>query len=166
VACATGSGTAPKSGEDAKVVAPWFFAATDGTAVSSNDTLGRATIVLFLTTYDPASQIAAARLDGCVHSLPRRVNAIAVAMEAPDHAVLVSTFHDSLKLSYPVLMPDPATLAGEGPFGAIDKVPTWVLLDRAGQEVWRGFGVRALPDLAATVARLENDALPRSQGCS
>jgi hypothetical protein len=165
-ACAAASPSVSTHDSTAKPIAPWVFANTDGSAVTSNDMRGRSTILLFITTYDPASQIAASRLDHCVHTLPRRVNTIAVAMEAPDHAVLVSTFHDSLRLSYPVLMPDPATLAGQGPFGTIDTVPTWIILDQRGQEVWRGVGVRALPELADTVSSLDSDAAPRSHGCS
>jgi hypothetical protein len=127
--------------------------------------LGRVTIMLFLSTYDPASQIAATRFDHCIHTLPRKTNAIAVAMEPPDNAVLVSTFHDSLKLTFPLLMPDPATLAGQGPFGSIDVVPTWIVLDPYGREVWRGVGVRALSELGDTVSRLDETAEPRSHGC-
>jgi len=164
--CGGTRGFAPGMSEDVKSMAPWIFAGTDGSAVSAADMRGRATIVLFLTTYDTASQIAAARFDHCIHSLSRRTNAIAVAMEPPDHAVLVSTFHDSLKLSYPILMPDPATLVGQGPFGAIGVVPTWVVLDAYGREVWRGVGVRALPELGDAVSRLADGGESRSHGCS
>jgi hypothetical protein len=163
-----GSSLSPASGTsaDVKSMAPWVFAGTDGSAVSAADMRGRATVVLFLTTYDTASQIAAARFEHCIHSLSRRTNAIAVAMEPPDHAVLVSTFHDSLKLSYPILMPDPSTLVGQGPFGVIGVVPTWVVLDAYGQEVWRGVGVRALPELGDAVSRLADGGDSRSHGCT
>jgi len=164
--CGGARNAAPGTSADVKTMAPWVFAGTDGSAVSAADMRGRATIVLFLTTYDTASQIAAARFDHCIHSLSRRTNAIAVAMEPPDHAVLVSTFHDSLKLSYPILMPDPATLVGQGPFGAIGVVPTWVVLDAYGREVWRGVGVRALPELGDAVSRLADGGESRSHGCS
>ena len=145
-------------------LSPWIFANTDGAQYTANDVLGRTTIVLFLTTYDAAAQIAANRLDQCLHSLARRTNAIGVAMEPPDHAVLVSTFHDTLRLSYPVLMPDPGTLAGQGPFGKIEAVPTWVVLDASGREIWRGVGVRSFPQLRDVLVRMGNAAEHR--GCS
>jgi hypothetical protein len=145
---------------------PWTFASTDGVPFAANDVLGRTTIVLFLATYDAASQNAANRLETCLHSLARRTNAIAVAMEPPDHAVLVSTFHDALRLSYPVLMPDPGTLAGQGPFGTIEVVPTWVVLDAFGREIWRGVGVRSLPQMKEVLVRMGNAAEQRTQGCS
>lgn len=164
--CGSALSSTPGTSAAIKSMAPWVFAGTDGSAVSAADMRGRATIVLFLTTYDTASQIAAERFDHCIHSLSRRANAIAVAMEPPDHAVLVSTFHDSLKLSYPILMPDPSTLAGQGPFGAIGVVPTWVVLDAYGREVWRGVGVRALPELGDAVSRLADGGESRLHGCS
>ncbi len=147
-------------------MASWIFATTDGTPFSAKDVIGRTTIVLFLTTYDVASQIAANRLEVCIHSLARRTNAIAVAMEPPDHAVLVGTFHDALRLSFPVLMPDPGTLAGQGPFGAIEMVPTWVVLTASGDEVWRGVGVGSLPQLREILVRMGNAAEQQPQGCS
>jgi len=164
--CGSARGSASGTAEDVKSMPPWVFAGTDGSAVSAADMRGRATVILFLTTYDTASQIAAARFDRCIHSLSRRTNAIAVAMEPPDHAILVSTFHDSLKLSYPILMPDPATLVGQGPFGAIGVVPTWVVLDAYGRETWRGVGVRALPELGDAVSRLAEGGESRTHGCS
>ena len=116
--------------------------------------MGRTTIVLFLTTYDTASQIAATRLNTEIHQLRRKVNAIGVVLEPPNHALLVGVFHDSLHLSYPLLMPDPTTLSGHGPFGAIEVVPTWVILDRSGREIWRNAGVNAIPELRAILQRL------------
>ncbi len=110
--------------------------------------------MLFLTTYDTASQIAATRLDLEIHVLKRRVNAVGVAMEPPNHSVLVGVFRDSLHLSFPLLMPDPATLAGDGPFGVISVVPTWVILDSSGRQIWRGSGVSAIGELRRILERL------------
>lgn len=143
----------------------WVFATTSGQAVSSSDALGRNTVLAFLSSYDPISQVAAVRLEQCIHTLPRRINAFAVAMEPPDHQVLVSTFHDSLNLSYPILMPDPVTLAGEGPFGAIQVAPTWVLLDVSGREIWRGAGLDSLPELGDQIVQAEPGADRKVHGC-
>ena len=137
-----------------QTLSSWVFATPEGNPYSSDNVKGRTTIVLFLTTYDTASQIAATRLENEIHQLSRRVNAIGVALEPPNHSILVGVFHDSLHLSYPLLMPDPATLAGHGPFGAIEVVPTWVILDQSGREIWRGAGVSAVPELQATLRRL------------
>jgi hypothetical protein len=140
------------------VLSTWIFATPDGRAYSSDQVLGRVTVVLFLTTYDTASQIAATRFNSEIHSLSRRVNALAVALEPPNHSVLVGVFRDSLHLTYPLLMPDPATLAGHGPFGVIDVVPTWVVLDSSGREIWRRSGVDAISELRATLHRVGVEA--------
>lgn len=138
----------------AHVLPAWTFATSKGEPYPADNVKGRVTIVLFLTTYDPPSQIAATLLNDEIHKLSRRVNALGVALEPPNHAMLVGVFHDSLHLSYPLLMPDPATMAGAGPFGALEVAPTWVLLDDLGREVWRGIGVRAFPELKTMLRRL------------
>jgi len=152
--CNAESAAHPIRAPAGSVLPSWVFATPDGKAYSSDQALGRVTIVLFLTTYDTASQIAATRFDSEIHSLPRRVNALAVALEPPNHSLLVGVFHDALHLTYPLLMPDPATLAGHGPFGVIDVVPTWVVLDKSGQEIWRQSGVGAIPGLRSTLLRV------------
>ncbi len=141
---ATGKSAQSSAGQS---IPAWVFATPDGVPYTSDSAMGRTTVVLFLTTYDTASQIAATRFNLEIHRFKRRVNALGVAMEPPNHAVLVGVFHDSLHLSYPLLMPDPATLAGHGPFGAIDVVPTWVILDGSGRQIWRGTGVSAIGTL-------------------
>jgi hypothetical protein len=127
--------------------AGWIFATPEGKAYSSEDAKGRVTVILFFTTYDPASQIAVSRFDSELHQLKRRINAYGVALEPPNHALLVGVFRDSLHVTFPLLLPDPGTLEGQGPFGAIVAVPTWVVLDEYGREIWRRSGVNALDDL-------------------
>ena len=139
---------------EGQLMPAWIFATPDGVPYTSNEAMGRTTVVLFLTTYDTASQIAATRLNVEIHQLKRRINALGVALEPPNHALLVGVFHDSLHLSYPLLMPDPSTLAGHGPFGAIDVVPTWVILDGSGRQIWRGVGVSAMAELHGILDRL------------
>jgi hypothetical protein len=152
--CVTQSATRSTLAPAGQTIRAWTFAMPDGTPYSSDNAMGRPTVVLFLTTYDTASQIAATRLDLEIHELKRRVNAVGVAMEPPNHAVLVGVFHDSLHLSFPLLMPDPATLAGDGPFGVVDVVPTWVILDGTGRQIWRGSGVSAIDELRGILGRL------------
>lgn len=125
----------------------WIFATPEGNAYSSENARGRVTVLLFMSTYDTASQIAVTRLNSEIHGLKRRINAVGIALEPPNHAPLVGVFRDSLHLTFPLLLPDPATLAGQGPFGSIDVVPTWVVLDASGREIWRKSGVSAMTEL-------------------
>jgi len=117
------------------------FGTTDGRELSSANTRGRATAILFVTTYDIASQLLAQRLDSVIHSHVPRANAGAVVLEAPKYAELATAYRSTLTLSYPVAMADSLTLTGGGPFGSIGQVPTLVVLDRSGREVWRTTGV-------------------------
>jgi hypothetical protein len=142
------------SARTAHSLSSWIFATPEGSPYPAELVRGRTTIVLFLTTYDTASQIAATRLNSEIHRFSRKANAIGVALEPPNHSVLVGVFHDSLHLTYPLLMPDPATLSGDGPFGRIDVVPTWVILDELGRETLRRTGVRAIPELQTIFRRL------------
>ncbi|GMV12424.1 MAG: TlpA family protein disulfide reductase [Polyangiaceae bacterium] len=128
------------------------FGTTDGTELSSATTRGRATAVLFVTTYDLASQVMAQRLESVLHSHVPRANAGAVVLEAPKYAQLAAAYRSTLALSYPVAMADSLTLTGGGPFGTISQVPTLVVLDRSGREVWRRSGVPDSRDIEQALA--------------
>jgi hypothetical protein len=117
------------------------YGTTDGRELSSATTRGRATAILFVTTYDVASQLVAQRLEAVIHAQVPRVNAGAVVLEAPKYAELAAAYRATLTLTYPVAMADSLTMTGGGPFGTIGQVPTLVVLDRSGREVWRAAGV-------------------------
>jgi len=117
------------------------FGTTEGGELSSERTRGRATAILFVTTYDLASQLVAERLETVLHSHVPRANGGAVVIEAPKYAALADAYRAALGLSYPVAMADQLTLTGGGPFGTVSQVPTLVVLDRSGREVFRQSGV-------------------------
>jgi hypothetical protein len=98
------------------------------------------TALLFVTTFDLPSQIAARMLDEVIRRHRPRANAGAIALEAPDHAPLVEVFRKTLALSYPVALTMTPGVQHDGPFGVIDRVPTLIVLDARGREVTRGFG--------------------------
>jgi hypothetical protein len=116
------------------------YGTTDGTELSSANTRGRATAILFVTTYDLASQLMAERLETAIRTHTPRANAGAVVLEAPKYAVMADAFRTTLGLSYPVAMADADTLSGVGPFGHLGRVPSLVVLDRDGREVFRHAG--------------------------
>ena len=131
------------------------YGTTEGTELGSLATRGRGTAILFITTYDLASQLVARRLDDVLRRHVPRANAGAVVLEAPQYAVMADTFRTSLELRYPVAMADQATLGGGGPFGKIDRIPTLVILDAEGREVWRRSGVQTEKEnRAGSCARL------------
>ncbi len=117
-----------------------FPAAGDDVVVSSETMRGRATVLVFITTFDLASQLLARRLGELVVGFTPRANAAAVVIEAPQYAELLPAYREALSLPYPVVMADFATQNGVGPFGLVTVVPTVIVLDRDGREVWRHEG--------------------------
>jgi predicted TIM-barrel enzyme len=93
------------------------------------------TLLLFLTTYDHASQVMARQLKVIVHTHRPRINVGAIVLETSKYSILAPVFTQSLELDYPVAMADDATLQGLGPFGAIRRVPTLIVLDGRGRRV-------------------------------
>lgn len=128
------------------------YATTAGGVLDSQNTQGRATAILFATTYDPLSQLEAQRLENILRTTRPRVNCGVVVLEAPKYAVLAQVFGETLGLTYPVALADDATLHGRGPFGPVRGVPTLVVLDRSGREVWRHAGIASSRQIAHALA--------------
>jgi hypothetical protein len=120
------------------------YATVSGGEVGTATTRGRATILLFLTTYDSASQIMARDLASLARTHRPRINVVAIVLEAPKYALLAQVFKRSLALNYPVAMADDAALRGQSPVGPLRRVPTLVVLDRRGRKVWRKEGFVAV----------------------
>jgi hypothetical protein len=131
------------------------FGTTRGEIFSSASTRGRVTAVLFVTSFDVASQIMARRLNDSLRDHVPRINAGAVALEAPNHAPLVDVFRQSLDLRYPVAMGDSAGSDPEGPFGVVDRVPTLFVLDRSGRLRSRRSGVMTAEELTEALVAAE-----------
>jgi len=110
------------------------FGVLDGSVVSSESSHGRSTALLFVTSYDLPSQVVVRRLDELARRHKPRFNAVVVVLENPENSVLVETFRDSLHLTCPVAMADLNELRAHPRFRSIDRVPTLLLLDRAGRE--------------------------------
>lgn len=117
------------------------FTTLDGRRVSQRTYAGRMTVIAFVATYDTASQAQARFVNELYAKHTPRVNALLLVLEPPQNAPLVDAFVQSLDLRYDVAMADAATIAGEGPFTGLHHVPSVVLLDREGREVWRNLGV-------------------------
>jgi hypothetical protein len=110
-------------------------------ALDSDALGGRATIIVFLTSYDLASQAEARFVAGLLRKHVPRINAAAIALEPIENRPLVVAFRDGLRLDYPVAMGDAALIAGEGPFGDVHAVPSTVVLDAESRLVWKHVGL-------------------------
>jgi hypothetical protein len=125
---------------EAGPVALFSYPATDGSRVDTARMRGRFTTLLFITTFDSASQLMARQLNQILHTHMPRINVAAIVLEGPDYAPFAQVFHDSLALDYPVAMADAATLRGESSFGPIRRVPTLVVLNPHAELVWEHEG--------------------------
>ena len=129
---------------------------TEGQELSSQTTHGRVTVLVLVTTFDLASQVAAKRLNQVLHAHRPRINAAAVVLEAAKYAPLADAFRSVLELSYPVALADLATLQQDSTFGEVVSVPTLLVLDREGREVTRKTGNFTVTELEAWLARAEH----------
>ena len=142
-ACASQSaGPATQGGAGRGEPIYFSYGTTEGTEFSSETTRGRATAILFVTTFDLASQAEARHLNDVLRTHRPRINAGVVVLEAPKYATFAEVFRTSLGLNYPVAIADAGTLLGEGPFGSVDRVPTLIVLDSYGREGSRLIGLR------------------------
>lgn len=154
VACSSTPAAGPSAPRTEGDSVDFSFGTTEGELFGSAATRGRATGVLFVTTFDLASQAQARFLNEIYKAHRPRPHVVAVVLEPPKHRVLAETFRTSLGLDYPVALANPTTLSGDGPFGTILGVPTLVVLDRDGRVAFRSTGAvpKATMDAAFTAA--------------
>jgi acetyl-CoA carboxylase alpha subunit len=98
-------------------------------------------VIIFITTYGDASIVQARFLKKAIKEHVPRANAAAVFLERVENRPLARMFSDKLELPFPTAMGDEASIAGKGPFSGVDTVPSVVVLDEQGREVWRKVGV-------------------------
>jgi peroxiredoxin len=134
----------PLSLQDRAGGPPVVFAypAADGSASLRSDALvGRPLVLVFITTYDLASQAQARFLSMLANRHDADLSVAAIVLEPPENLPLVLTFRDALALRYPVALGDADLIAGKGPFGDVSAVPTTILIDRQGHVVDRRVGL-------------------------
>jgi hypothetical protein len=132
------------------------FGTTEGEELSSETTRGRVTVLVMVTTFDLASQVAAKRVNQVLHAHRPRINAGAVVLEAAKYAPLADAFRSVLELSYPVALADLGALQQSSTFGEVTSVPTVIVLDAEGREVARKVGNFSVAELESWLARAEH----------
>lgn len=137
------------------------FQGVDGKPLTSDAMRGRLTVIGFGATYDMASQAQARFLTGLFRTHVPRVNTALLILEPPTNAPMVEAFVQALELPYPVAYADDATIAGHGPFAGLHSVPSVVVLDREGREVWRRLGIVEESELHEVLQGLERSAAQR-----
>jgi hypothetical protein len=131
----------------------YVFGTTDGEELSADSMRGRVSALLFVATFDLASQLAAKQLNQALHKHTPRINAGAVVLEAAKYAPLADVFRSSLGLSYPVALADLQTLAQNSTLGEVRSVPTLIVFDAQGREVRRQYGAFTSEELETWLTR-------------
>jgi len=54
---------------------------------------------------------------------------------------MVEAFVSALHIEYPVAFAGAATIVGKGPFEGLHSIPSVIVLDPEGREVWRHLGL-------------------------
>jgi hypothetical protein len=143
VACQRVAEPPPQDESDSETrgqVQRYVLGTTDGEEVSAETMRGRVTALIFVTTFDLASQLAAKQLNQALHTHVPRINVAAVVLEAPKYAPLADVFRSSLRLSYPVAIADLELLGRNSTLGEVRSVPTLIILDKQGREISRHYG--------------------------
>lgn len=123
----------------------------DGQTLSTTTLAGRYSVLAFITTYDHFSHAQARFLSTLMNKHVPRINAGLIVLEPPQNRVLVEAFAKVVAPPYPVAMADEATIMGQGPFPDLREVPSVVILDPLGREVWRHKGLASNDMMAAAL---------------
>ncbi len=127
----------------------------DGTIVSSAQLRGRVSVLLFLTTFDIASQAQARRLEDMVRTHTPRINGLGIVVEAPRYAALVTEYKHSLGLSFPLVLGEREVLQGHEQLRRVTSVPAWIVLDKEGRVSSSAAGALNFDELEKLVREAE-----------
>ncbi len=155
--CGSRPSPAPKGGTDRDgQVLEFSLPNPDGELVRSKNLRDRVTVLLFLTTFDIASQAQARRLEDLYRTHTPRINAIGVVVEAPRYSDLVAEYRASLGLSYDLVMGERQVLDEHPVFRRVKSVPAWIILDREGTVKSSASGALTLDELEELVRAAES----------
>ncbi|MCU0687637.1 MAG: TlpA family protein disulfide reductase [Polyangiaceae bacterium] len=149
---------APEADASSPTARSFRYESLDEHEVSSNALKGRATVIVFAATYGDASLLQTRFVQKVHAEHTPRINAAAVFLEPVENRPLVRVFCNSLDLRFPAAMADADTIQGKGAFTGLNTVPSTVVLDAQGREVWRKVGVAIPDELKAAVRRAQAEA--------
>lgn len=155
LACARVRPAEPSLAPAAAQILEFSLPDLDGKLVDSKALRGRVTVLLFVTTFDVASQAEARRLEDLYHTHSPRLNALGVVVEAPRYAALVGEYRQSLGLSYPLVMGEREVLDSHKDLRHVKSVPAWIILSRDGEVVSSAAGTLTLDELEKLVREAE-----------
>ncbi|MEO8800735.1 MAG: TlpA disulfide reductase family protein [Polyangiaceae bacterium] len=121
---------------DSRAPIQFQFDSLDNRPVDSASTRGAPTVIAFIATWDLLSQAQVDFLVSMNKNDQGRVHYLLVALQEPKDRELVEVYVEHLGVEFPCALADPGTIAGGGPFGDVQNVPSVVVLDREGKLVW------------------------------
>lgn len=136
-------------------VVHFSFQGLNGKPLTSDSMRGRLSVIGFGASYDMASQAQARFLTALFRTHVPRINTALLILEPPENQPMVEGFAAALELPYPVAFADDATIAGHGPFAGLHSIPSVVILDGNGREVWRRLGIVDEAELHEVLRGLE-----------
>jgi hypothetical protein len=151
----------PEPPEPALVLPPsgppveFAFETIDGKPLTTKTMSGRISVIGFVASYDTASQAQVRFLTGLLRHHVPRINVAILVLEPPQNLPMVDAFVSGFRLPYPAALADAATIAGRGPFAGLHHVPSVVILDREGRELWRHIGLIQQDELDVAVREVE-----------
>lgn len=106
--------------------------APDGERFQLSALRGRPVLLFLFTTYDQASQLALTPLTSFVKAHPK-LQTLGIATQ-PDPEALLPLYRNALAVPFPLVYEaEPEIVSGDSTLGAIETVPTYVLLDASGR---------------------------------
>lgn len=122
-------------------VHPFQFDSLDERPVSRDAFVGKPAVIVFLTTWDLASQAQVTILVKMAEHDGPAVRYAMVALHERHERELVETYARSLKVPFPVALSDAETRIGRGPLGDVHMIPTTLVIDAEGRLVKKHVGV-------------------------
>lgn len=149
--CGGGEARTPVEVGSREEVHPYQFDALDERQVSREAFAGKPTVLVFLTTWDIASQAQVGIVLKIAEREGKELNVAIVALHERHERELVEAYVRSVKWPHPVALSDAETRVGRGPLGDVHMIPTVLVIDREGRLVKKHVGVTKAPELRESI---------------
>jgi hypothetical protein len=156
VGCGKGPAVAPIAARDE--ARPFVFDSLDERPVSSEAFRGKPAVLLFLTTWDVASQAEVGIVSRMAQRDGGEVRYAIVALHEKHERELVENYARALKVTFPVALGDSESRVGRGPLGDVHAIPTVLVLDARGRIVQKHVGITKADVLRPSIEAAKRDA--------
>ncbi len=142
------------SSVSSQAVASYSFESLDARPVSSLAFEGKPVVLAFITTWDLLSQAQIRFFTEMDKRDSGKVAYVAVCLQEAKDRELIEVYRSTLGVTFPLAIADRGTIAGTGPFGEVQTVPTVVVLDGAGHVRFQKVGLAKTEEIRAALRGL------------